>query len=150
LFEFADERGARDVRLNFQPDALAFHFEKRFGVFQTKRAGQLRVIAENGMNVEREVGAVDGEVVLERALEQAPASAGYWLEARPEESVMHNEKVYSALDGGVDRASGSIDRRSEFRDAAGILELQTVQSIRPVGDFTEAQMFVGVGNDLSQ
>jgi hypothetical protein len=63
---------------------------------------------------------------------------------------MDDEKIYAALDRKVDRAGGRIDGRADSRDGAGVLDLQTVQRIRPIIDFADAEMLVGVGDDLRE
>ncbi len=72
--QFPHKVGAGDFGLDLQSDALAFHFEKRFGVFETETRGKLRVVPQDGVHVERKMSAVDREIILKRAFEQLPAS----------------------------------------------------------------------------
>ena len=96
-------RRAEMLRVHFQADTLALG-SKNGSVFSKPRAlGELRVVAQDRMNVERQMGAVEGEIVLESAFEHPPPAAGDRLQARPEQAVVDDEKIYAALDGGVDR-----------------------------------------------
>jgi hypothetical protein len=102
------------------------------------------------VDVERQMSAVNREILLKGALEKAPASTRDRLEARPEKTVMHDQEVNSTLDGGIDRPRGGVNGRPHPGNSPGILELKAVQSMWPIGDFAQAQMLVRVGNDLSQ
>ena len=143
-----DKFRPRNLRLHFQTDALPLLLEKRLGVFKTQRTGELRVIAENRMHIEREMGAVERKVMLEGALEHPPPAARNRLQARPEQTVVHDEKIDPALDRRVDRARGSIDRGANPGHSAGIFDLQTIQRIRPVGDLADPQEVVAVIDQL--
>src|SRR2546430_489361 len=102
------------------------------------------------MDIEREVGAVEGKIVLKDLFEHSPATARDRLQAWPEQAVVDDEKIHAALDREIDSASGGIDSRADFRDRARVLDLQPVQRIRPIIDLAYAQMLVGVGDDLRQ
>jgi len=49
-----------------------FASKKRFGIFETERAGELGVVPQDGMDIEREVGAVEGKIVLENSFQHSP------------------------------------------------------------------------------
>jgi len=40
--------------------------------FETERAGELGVVPQDGMDIEREVGAVEGKIVLENSFQHSP------------------------------------------------------------------------------
>src|SRR4051794_23901177 len=98
------------------------------------------------MDIERKMGAVDGEIASENLLEHPSASTADRLEPGPKESVMDDEQIHAALDRALDRPRGGIYRRADLRNRARVLHLQAVQSILPIVDFANAQMFVRVGN----
>jgi hypothetical protein len=150
MLQPAREFVAGNLRLGFESNALAFRLEERLGIFKTESAGKLGVVPEDGMDIEREMGAVEGKIVPENLFEHAPAAARDRLQARPEQAVVDNEEVHAAPDGKIDRADRGIDGRAYFRDRAGILDLQTVQGIRPIIDLAKAQMFVRIGDDLRE
>src|ERR1043165_5054446 len=102
------------------------------------------------MKIEGKVCAVDGEVVLKNLFEHPAPPAAECLEPRPKESVMDDEQIHSALVRALDRPRGTVHGCADFRNRAGILDLEAVQSIRPIVDLANAQMLVRVGNDLRQ
>ena len=100
------------------------------------------------MGIKRKVHAVEREIVSQNLFEHAATPAANRLQPRPKKAVMDNEEVYAALDREIDRARRSINRRADLRDRTRVLHLETVQRIRPVLDFTNAQMLVRIGNNL--
>jgi hypothetical protein len=138
------------LRRHFQTDALPLLFKKRLGVFKTQGAGELRVVAEDRMHIKREMRAVERNVVLEGALKHPPPTTGNWLQAGPEQAVMHNQEVHLAFDCRVDRARGCVDRSANLCYIAGIFDLQTIQRIRPVADFADPQEVVAVFDQLTE
>ncbi len=84
-------------------------------------------------------GAVESQVVLESAFQHPPPATGDRLQSRPEQAVVHDEKIYPALDGRVDRPRGGIDRGADLGDRAGIFDLQPVQRIWPILDLAERE-----------
>jgi hypothetical protein len=127
---------------------LPFHLEKRLAVFETKGARELRVVAEDRMDVEGKVCAEEREVVPESALEHLPPAARDRLQSRPKQTVMHDEKIYPSLNRGIEGAGGSVHRSANPGHSAGVLDLQTVKSIRPVFDFSEAQKIAAIIHQL--
>jgi len=63
---------------------------------------------------------------------------------------VNDEEVHAALDRQIDGAGGGIHGGADFCDCAGVLDLQTIQRIRPIIDLAKAQMLVRIGNDLRQ
>jgi hypothetical protein len=127
---------------------LPFHLEKRLGVFETKGARELGVVAQDRMDIERKVRAEKSEIVLESAFEHPPPPARDRPQPGPKQAVVHDEKIYPALDRGVEGAGGSVDGRANFRDGPGIFDLQTVERIWPVFDFSDAKEIVAIIHQL--
>ena len=102
------------------------------------------------MDVERQMRAVEGEIVLEArsSMRRRPPVIG-WSPGQ-NKTVVDDEKIYPALDRASMVARGSIDRRADLRDRAGVFDLQAVERIRPVVDLAKAQMLIGVGDDLQR
>jgi hypothetical protein len=148
LREFARKFVARNRSLRFESDGLSFHFQKRLGVFESQDGRELRVVAEDGMEIERQMRAVEREVVVQRTFEHSPPATGDRLQSRPEQTVMHDEKIYPALDRRVERARRSIHRRANPGHRAGIFELQTIEGIRPVFDIGDTKESVAVIHQL--
>ena len=63
---------------------------------------------------------------------------------------MHDEEIYSARDRQVDRLRGRVNRRAQLCDGAGVFDLQSIERIWPIADLANAQMFVRVGNNLTE
>jgi hypothetical protein len=93
MLQPAREFVAGNLRQGFESDALAFCFEERFGVFETERGGELGVVPEDRMDIEREVGAVEGKIVLENLFQHSPPATCDRLEAGPEQAVVNDKKI---------------------------------------------------------
>src|ERR1700730_1819484 len=90
------------------------------------------------------MGAVKRDVVFKSELQLASQTSGDGLQSRPEQSVMHNQKIDLFLGRGSENTSRHINRRANFGCATGIFDLQAVESVRPVFNFPNAQIFVRV------
>src|SRR3954447_26422454 len=93
-----------NFRVDLKPDALTFRLKKRLGLLEAERRGKLAVVAEERMDVEREMGAVEREIVAQDLVEHPAAPARDRLESGPEKPVMDDKEIYAAFDGSVDRA----------------------------------------------
>jgi hypothetical protein len=134
--------------LRLESNALALCLEEWLAVFETQGGRELRVVSQDGMDIEREMSAVEGEIVVENLVEHSPAAACDRLQARPEQAVVDDEKVDAAGDCKIDRPSGGIHSRANLRDCAGVLDLEAIERIGPIVDLADPQMLVGIGDDL--
>ena len=57
------------------------------------------------MQIERQMRAVEREIVFHRQLERAIKRAGDRLQSGPEQTVMHDQQINSVLDRHLDRAT---------------------------------------------
>ena len=57
---------AGNVRVSLQSNGLPVADKKRFQLFQAERGGQLRVVSQFGMRIQRQMGAVNGKVVFDQ------------------------------------------------------------------------------------
>ncbi len=96
------------------------------------------------MDIEGKMGAVEREIMLKSALEHPPSSARDRLQTRPEQPVVHDEKVYSAIDCRINRVRGSIDRGANFGSRAGVFDLQTIERIWPIFDLPNAKEIAAI------
>ena len=103
----------RKLRFHFETDRLPLLLEEWLGIFESQRRNQLCVIAEAGMQIKREMGAVKGQVVGESALKHPSPPARNWSQPGPEQAVVNDEKIYPPLHRRADRPGGSIDRRAK-------------------------------------
>src|SRR4051812_35039548 len=102
------------------------------------------------MNVEREMSAIEREIVTQNQVEHTPAPARDRLQAGPEKSVMNDEEIYAFRDGRLDGTHGSVHGRADFRDDAGVLDLKAVESVWPIVNFARPQMLICIGNNLAE
>ena len=102
------------------------------------------------MDIEREMRAVESQVVLESALQETPAAAGERLQSRPEQAVMDNEKIDPLLDRRINRPGRGIDRGPNFRHVARVPDLETIQRIRPVLDLIHPEEIATIFHYLGQ
>ena len=90
--------------------------------------------------------AVERNVVFQCELQLPMQYAGDRLQSRPEQTMMHQQKIDIFLGGLSQNARGDIHRRANFCDAAGVFGLQSIQRVWPVFDLANAQIFAGVFN----
>ena len=107
--------------------------------------GQDHVVADLGMEVERNVGRVQGDVVLEEGGDPAVAPAGDRDVAVPEQPVVH------AGASGAPAARPSIvaceasTAATIAGDRALVLHLKAVDGVALVGDLADPEELVGIG-----
>ena len=94
--------------------------------------------------------AVERDIISKGELELPAQRVSHRLQAGPEQTVMHDQKIDFFLCGLCQNARGNIDRRAETRYASGIFNLQTIERIVPIADLLNAQETVGITNDLSK
>src|ERR1700693_506299 len=92
-FQFSDQHASRNRSLRFESDRLSFLLQKSLGGFQANSSRKLRVVADFGMHIERQMRAIERDIVFECDLQLAPQRTGDALQSRPEQSVMHNQKI---------------------------------------------------------
>src|SRR5438477_12193485 len=102
------------------------------------------------MQIEREMSAVNREVIFERELQLSVQCFGHGTQARPKHSVMNNEQVRFASRAFLQCAAGYIHCRRNFLYPAGILELQTVERVLVILNFAQPQMGIAITDDLIQ
>src|SRR6266550_2124947 len=91
--QFTNEIAARHRRACFQTDWLTFFFQKWLRGFQSKRGDEVCVVANFRMNVQRKMRAVERDVFFKGELQLPAQRACHRLQARPEQTVMHDQKV---------------------------------------------------------
>src|ERR1700736_7035706 len=91
--ELADQFCSRQRLFDSQSNQLPFLFEERLRRFESKSSSKLRVIAYIGVNVERQMRAVERDVVFKSDFQLPTQTAGNWLQSWPQQTVMHNQKV---------------------------------------------------------
>src|SRR5262249_42746051 len=116
--QFTNEIAARRRDARFQPDRLAFFFQKRLRRFESKRFDELRIVANFRMDIQRKVRAVERDIVFKGNLQLPAQRVSHRLQAGPEQTVMHDQKIDVCLCRLSQNARGNIDCRAEPRDSA--------------------------------
>ena len=88
--QFTNEFATRHRRAHFQAGRLAFFLEKWLRRFQSKRRGELCVVANFRMDIQRKVRAVERDIIFKSELQLSAQRASHRLQARPEQTVMHD------------------------------------------------------------
>ena len=100
------------------------------------------------MQIEREMGAVNREIIFERELQLPAQCSSHGTQARPKHPVMDNEQVGAALCAFLEGAAGDIHCRCNFLYLAGILHLQAVERVLVILNFAKPQIGIAVTDDL--
>lgn len=91
------------------------------------------------MGIERQMGAVDGEVVFQQELKEFVAFAGPGMGWAPEESVVDDEEIGLGGDGECDGGEGGIDGGSDAGDGAVVFDLEAIEGAVVVFDVAGAE-----------
>lgn len=102
------------------------------------------------MDIEREVAAIDCEVIIDCQFEFSERRAGMALEAGPEKAMMNNEEVGTGAYGLADGAFGSVDGGGHAGDFAVVGELETVEGIGVVFDGLGGEFEIHPGDEFIQ
>src|SRR5262245_37797226 len=100
------------------------------------------------MDIQREVRAVEREVVFKCEPQLPAQGTSYWLQSWPEQTVMDDQKIDVPFCGLDQNACRSVDGRADVRDPAGIFNLQTVKRIVPIAHVANAQKAIRVTNNV--
>ena len=120
-------RGSR-----LQADGLIALEEERFGLAESESRAQLSVVSQARVGVQREMGAVDSQIVLDEGLDALVASTGPGMGFAPKQAVMHEEQIGLSVDRHPDRSQAGIDCGCDPGDASGVFDLESVDSAVPV------------------
>lgn len=150
LGHFLDERLAGKGRLEFSANVNAVPSQEGLALaLDPDRLGEKRVVPVFGVDVERNVGAVDREVRLKRGVQLLEGAADDPAGLVPEKPVMNDEQTGLDGDGAIDHGLTRVDGGDDFCDLSGaVFQLQTVERLWVVGDFADLQQLVDVGDNF--
>lgn len=132
-------------------DSIAFVFQKAAGGSQAERLGDLGVVAERGMHIQRQMCAVNGESGIQGDLDFLEDGAGPGLEAGPEEAVVYDEEVRACGDGFFDYGQSGVHGGDDLGDFTfAVFELEAVECVGVVRDLGDAQFGVEVGDEVGE
>ena len=124
--------GAIQGELAFEPNEAPFFEKERFRAFEPERLCEKDVVAESGMQIQRQVRAENGHVGVERQLELAIRRAFHRLQPAPEQAVVNEQKIDFPLGGKRERRLAGVHRRADPPDAPAVLHLQPVEGVGPI------------------
>jgi len=148
--EPAAQNVAAQPRGGAQADGAAAFLEEGLGLGELERAHQPGVVAEARMEIQRQVRAVNSEVVLHERLDEQAFLAGPWMLRVPKQAVMDDEQIGLRLSRHSHRGQGGVDRRGDAAHTPVVLHLQAVVRAVVVFNFADAQGAVAVLDDLLQ
>jgi hypothetical protein len=113
-----------------------------------KPVGQDDVVADFGVEIERNVSGIQGDIVLDEAGEPAIAPPRDRHVAVPEEAVVHQKERSggSSIDG---RLRG-VHRRHDAGDRPPVLHLEPVDGVPLVRHLADPKELVGIGDHVRQ
>src|SRR5262245_12320979 len=101
---------------------------------KTNEARELDVIADLGMEVERDMSGIEGRIPGEQRFESTPTPAGERDVPVPKESVVDQEQGGVARLYSLDGFQAGVDGGNYSFDVSIILDLKPIQGIYFVGD----------------
>src|SRR5690606_36757197 len=113
-----------------------------------QRAGQLGVVGDLWMYVEREMRSVQRDPTGQHRLQPTVAATGNGSVSVPEEPVVDEQHVCIGVDCRAHRGLTRIDRHRDAMYITRALDLETVQGARIVRNFRYAELSIEVFNQL--
>src|SRR6185295_10037949 len=113
-FQHRQNRGAVASYAGFYAHHLTFLLKKRISRSKPQSARQQRVVTQSPMNIERQMRAIQREIVLERDSQLSSQNAGNRLKALPKQTVMHDQEVDAAFCREGQGAGGSVHGGSDL------------------------------------
>ena len=135
-------------RVGNNGDVLTFVGKKGVDRVQAKGFGKEGVVADFGVAIEREVGAVNGEVVVEGEFDFSEGGAAQGNRGVPEESVVADQVIGSRIDGGLKGGGARVDAGGDFFNGAIVFDLESVVGAIEIADFRASGAGVAEGNDF--
>src|SRR5881628_3494752 len=102
--------------------------KKKGRSFFRPSGAQLSVVAQAGMRIQRKMGAIDRQVVLEQKADEVVALPRPWVGWSPEESMVHQQQVGPRRCCQPSCGQTGVHRRRDAGHVAAIFDLQAVGS----------------------
>src|SRR4029077_17822913 len=90
---------ARDICLCLETDVLAMIEKEGLRLFQAKSGAELDVVPELAMEVQRQMGAIDSQVVIQERMKQLITLPRPGVSRSPKKAVMHEKEIGFGFDG---------------------------------------------------
>jgi hypothetical protein len=112
--------------------------------------GEQGIVPEDRVEIEREMGTVNGHVAVDGEGELAKIRAGEGLKAGPEKTVMDEEKVDAFLLRDAKGGFAGIDGGADARDDAAIGKLKAVKRVWPIRDVVDIEKSIDERGDVGE
>ena len=139
MFDMIAQNLATHLRIKFQPHQFSHRLEKRLSVAQPDSCREEGVVANLGVDVERQVGTIDCHIGLHEQTHFAIVCPCHPLRPAPEKPVMNDQEIHLRLGGLANHSLRGIDRRADAGKRAGILDLQAIHRLRVISHLRHAQ-----------
>ena len=116
----------REAGLGLKPEVQSVVEVEGAQLSEAQRRAEAGVVAEAGMRVQRQMGTVNRQVMLQQAAQQLVAGAGPGMRRRPKKPVMHQQQVRPGGDRQPGRGQARVHRRGDPSDGAAVLDLEAV------------------------
>ena len=130
-----------------QSDVLTLFEEERFELTKAEGFRKLGVVPELRMGIEREMGTVNSEVVIEKPFQKLITFTRPRMRRSPEKAVMNDQKVGTCFDCFGDGCCARIYGGRYPADGAVVLHLQAICRTRPVGELLGFERSIAVFDD---
>lgn len=142
---------AIDLIHHAEPDGRAVMFQKRNPVpLEIQRIADEDIIPHARMSIQRQVGAVNGETILDGEAQLAVAGAGDGLQTAPEETMMHEQKIGAGFHGHGDGRLAGIHGGRDLGDFTFVFHLQAIHGIRVIPNLIDTEDTVEVLNEIGE
>src|SRR5581483_6219009 len=100
------------------------------------------------MEIKRQMCTVKRNVVFKGEFQLPTQHASYRLQTRPKQTVMHYQKIDILFRCVCQDACRGVNARSDFSDASGVFDLQTIECVVPIAYFTNTQKIISMVNNV--
>jgi hypothetical protein len=102
------------------------------------------------MEIERQMRTVKRDVVFKGEFQLPAQHPSHPLQTWPKQTVVHDHKIDILFHCGFQDSCRGVNARSDFTNASGVFDLQTIKRVVPVVYFTNAQKIVCIVNNFRE
>src|SRR5438132_12971878 len=102
------------------------------------------------MQVDRQMCTVKRNVVFKCDFQLSTQRSRHRSQTWPKQTVMHDQKIDILFCRGCQDPCRGVNARSDFTNASGVFDLQTIKRVVPVAYFTNAQKIICIVNNFRE
>src|SRR5437870_13693229 len=102
------------------------------------------------MQVERQMCTVKRNVVFKGDFQLSTQRSRHRSQTWPKQTVRHDQKIDILFCRGCQDPCRGVNARSDFTNASGVFDLQTIKRVVPVAYFTNAQKIICIVNNFRE